>query len=146
MRLWCVGLGALALCACKPTDAAPDSVARAVWAAAKAGDAEKLRALYASEEEMARLFEPALAARFGAQVRASLGALPKRPPAVQLDEVKVEKEADAPAGNGLRAPTHFARVRIRLRVVDVAGDDEMPLVRIGEKWRALPKEALRFLR
>jgi hypothetical protein len=138
----------LSLGACRAPDATPESAAREVWKAVLTGAAERFRSLYPIEAELKDLFEPEMAARFWGQIQTAFGKLPDpaRAPKVELQEVTVEREIDVPAGGGLKITARFAKARVRMKVIYAETDDEMALVRVGERWRALPKEALKFLR
>ena len=132
---------------CRAPDSTPESVAREVWKAALTGAADKLRSLYPTEAELKTLFEPEMAARFWGLLQTALGKLPDpaRAPKVEILEVQIEREVDVPAGGGLKMASRFAKARVRMKVIWAESDDEMALVRIGQRWRALPKEALKFL-
>ena len=72
--------------------------------------------------------------------------MPSKPPRINITEIKIEKEADVPPGNGLLKPSRFARVRLKIELPRVEPEDDvMTLVRIGESWRALPKAAAKLL-
>lgn len=149
MRLGRVWLSVLlaGACAtgCKTKDGTPDATARTVWRAAVAGDGAAFRAMYPSEAELRKVFEPALAEKLLGQVNLGAAKVPVKPPRIQVSDVKVETEAEAPAGKGLLVPTRLARVRLTIKIPgikDAEQDDQMALLRVGEVWRALPKEAL----
>jgi hypothetical protein len=141
---WCLALPLVLALSCRSGDRSPEAAARGVWEAVLAGDGARFRALYPSDEEIRALFEPEMASRLLARIQGALGALPRRRPPVEVLDVRILGEIEAPAGAGLRAPAHLARARLRIRFAGAESEDEIPLVRLAGKWRALPKEALRF--
>ena len=151
-RVWLVA-GVLACAAlvggCRARDGSPEATARSVWRAALSGDAKAFRSLYPTSAELGQLFDEATAARMHTGLEAAAAKLPMKPPPIVIADLRVEKEADVLAGQGgLRQPMRAARVRLRIemRAVEGAeGDDTMILVRIGDVWRALPKEAAAIL-
>jgi hypothetical protein len=142
--LFFLAMALLAL-ACKATESSPDGVTRAVWASVVDGDAKKLRELYPSAQELQSLFEPDTAARLASQIDTAVSALSKRASQVQLVDAKILKETDVAAGSGLLQKAHLAKVHVALRVLNIDTDDDMALVRVGDVWRALPKEALKLI-
>src|SRR5262249_785803 len=131
---------ALLAFACKSNDSSPDGVTRAVWASVVDGDTKKLRELYPTAQELQSLFDSDTAARLASQIDTAVSALSKRSSQVQLVGTKILKEADVAPGSGLLQKAHLARVHVALRVLNIDTDDDMALVRLGEVWRALPKE------
>lgn len=147
------GAGAfLALCAlvglaggCRARDGSPEATARSVWRAALSGDAKAFASLYPTREELRALFEEATATRMSTAIEAAAAKLPTKPPPIVIAELRVEKEVDVAAGQGgLRKAVRVARLRMRVQMQGVGGaegEDTMIVVRVGETWRALPKEA-----
>jgi hypothetical protein len=134
---------AAAVAGCRKPDADPVSAARSVWEAAKAADAKKFRGLYPTDAEIGALFDPVVASRLAQQIATGVAAVTE-PRGISIVGVDLVREADVPAGAGLLVGARFARVRVRLRV-PTETEDEMALVKLGSRWRALPKEALRFV-
>ena len=132
--------------ACKGKDGSPDAVVRTTWRAAIEGNGAAFRATYPTEAELRALFEPAMAKTLLDQIELGAKSVPKKPPAVEISDIVVEKEADVPAGAGLLRPARLARVKLQIKLPRVEPEAEtMTLVKLGELWRALPKAAASLL-
>jgi len=139
-------VASLFLGGCKGKDGSPDAVVRTVWLAAIAGKGEDFRAMYPTEGQLRALFEPAFAQQLLDQIESGAKSVPRKPPKVDVTDIEIEKEADAPAGNGLTKPARLARVKLKIKLPTVEPEgDTMMLVKLGNVWRALPKAASKLL-